>query len=79
MGAPDVPLKGIKQKLDLLVNQYKVPKDEARRTVFNQYARDLKLQQPRRAAIRRRVKNQGHHEGRHVGLAEGQGRPALGE
>ncbi|MGA9139285.1 MAG: replication factor A [Methanocella sp.] len=46
MGAPDVPLKEIEQKLDLLVNQYKVPEDEARRTVYNQYARDLKLQRP---------------------------------
>ncbi len=45
MGA-DVPLKEIEQKLDLLVNQYKVPEDEARRTVYNQYARDLKLQKP---------------------------------
>lgn len=45
MGA-DVPLKEIEQKLDLLVNQYKVPEDEARRTVYNQYARDLKLQRP---------------------------------
>jgi replication factor A1 len=46
MGAADVPLKEIEQKLDLLVNQYKVPEDEARRTVYNQYARDLKLQKP---------------------------------
>ncbi|HUL62338.1 MAG TPA: replication factor A, partial [Methanocella sp.] len=45
MGA-NVPLKEIEQKLDLLVNQYKVPEDEARRTVYNQYARDLKLQRP---------------------------------
>jgi replication factor A1 len=46
LGAADVPLKEIEQKLDLLVNQYKVPEDEARRTVYNQYARDLKLQRP---------------------------------
>jgi Single-stranded DNA-binding replication protein A (RPA), large (70 kD) subunit and related ssDNA-binding proteins len=46
MGAADVPLKEIEQKLDLLVNQYKVPEDEARRTVYNQYTRDLKLQRP---------------------------------
>lgn len=45
MGA-EVPLKEIEQKLDLLINQYKVPEEEARRTVFNQYARDLKLQRP---------------------------------
>jgi replication factor A1 len=45
MGA-DVPLKEIEQKLDLLINQYKVPEDEARRTVMNQYVRDLKLQRP---------------------------------
>jgi replication factor A1 len=47
LGAADVPLKEIEQKLDLLVNQYKVPEDEARRTVYNHYARDLKLHQPR--------------------------------
>jgi replication factor A1 len=46
MGAADVPLKEIEGKLDLLVNQYKVPEDEARRTVYNQYVRDLKLQRP---------------------------------
>jgi replication factor A1 len=46
MGAADVPLKEIEQKLDLLVNQYKVPEDEARRTVYNQCARDLKQQKP---------------------------------
>lgn len=40
----DVPQKEIEAKLDLLVNQYRVPVEEARRTVFNQYARDLKLQ-----------------------------------
>ena len=40
----DVPQKEIESKLDLLVNQYKVPEEEARRTVFNQYVRDLKLQ-----------------------------------
>jgi replication factor A1 len=40
----DVPLKEIESKLDLLVNQYRVPEEEARRTVFNQYVRDLKLQ-----------------------------------
>lgn len=40
----DVPQKEIEAKLDLLVNQYKVPEEEARRTVFNQYVRDLKLQ-----------------------------------
>ena len=45
MGA-DVPLKEIEQKLDLLINQYKVPEDEAKRTVMNQYVRDLKLQRP---------------------------------
>jgi replication factor A1 len=39
----DVPQKEIESKLDLLVNQYKVPEEEARRTVFNQYVRDLKL------------------------------------
>jgi len=42
----DVPLKEIEQKLDLLMNQYKVPEEEARRTVYNQYARDLKLLKP---------------------------------
>jgi replication factor A1 len=36
--------KEIESKLDLLVNQYKVPEEEAKRTVFNQYLRDLKLQ-----------------------------------
>ncbi|CAJ35846.1 replication protein A [Methanocella arvoryzae] len=45
MGA-EVPLKEIEQKLDLLINQYKVPEDEAKRTVMNQYVRDLKLQRP---------------------------------
>ncbi len=40
----DVPQKEIESKLDLLVNQYRVPEEEARRTVFNQYVRDLKLQ-----------------------------------
>jgi replication factor A1 len=40
----DVPQKEIESKLDLLINQYKVPEEEARRTVFNQYVRDLKLQ-----------------------------------
>ncbi|HTY90020.1 MAG TPA: replication factor A [Methanocella sp.] len=40
----DVPQKEIEAKLDLLVNQYRVPEEEARRTVFNQYVRDLKLQ-----------------------------------
>ena len=43
MGA-EVPQKEIESKLDLLVNQYKVPEEEAKRTVFNQYQRDLKLQ-----------------------------------
>ena len=42
----DVPQKEIESKLDLLVNQYRVPEEEARRTVFNQYVRDLKLQRP---------------------------------
>jgi len=45
MGA-DVPQKEIEQKLDLLINQYKVPEEEAKRTVYNQYVRDLKLQRP---------------------------------
>lgn len=45
MGA-EVPLKEIEAKLDLLVNQFKVPEEEAKRTVYNQYARDLKLQRP---------------------------------
>ncbi|HTX44522.1 MAG TPA: replication factor A [Methanocella sp.] len=40
----EVPQKEIESKLDLLVNQYRVPEEEARRTVFNQYVRDLKLQ-----------------------------------
>ena len=56
MGAPDVPLKEIEQKLDLLVNQYKVPEDEARRTVYNQYARDLKLQRPQAGGDTQQVK-----------------------
>jgi len=56
MGAPDVPLKEIEQKLDLLVNQYKVPEDEARRTVYNQYARDLKLQRPQAGGDSQQVK-----------------------
>ena len=56
MGAADVPLKEIEQKLDLLVNQYKVPEDEARRTVYNQYARDLKLQRPQAAGETQPVK-----------------------
>jgi replication factor A1 len=43
MGA-EVTQKEIESKLDLLVNQYKVPEEEAKRTVFNQYLRDLKLQ-----------------------------------
>lgn len=43
MGA-DVPQKEIESKLDLLINQYRVPEEEAKRTVFNQYVRDLKLQ-----------------------------------
>jgi len=45
MGA-EVPQKEIEQKLDLLINQYKVPDGEAKRTIFNQYVRDLKLQRP---------------------------------
>ncbi|MCD1295932.1 replication factor A [Methanocella sp. CWC-04] len=45
MGA-EVPLKEIESKLDTLINQYKVPEEEAKRTVFNQYTRDLKLQRP---------------------------------
>ncbi len=40
----DVPQKEIEAKLELLVDQYRVPEEEARRTVFNQYVRDLKLQ-----------------------------------
>ena len=40
----EVPQKEIEAKLDLLINQYRVPEEEARRTVFNQYVRDLKLQ-----------------------------------
>jgi replication factor A1 len=56
MGAADVPLKEIEQKLDLLVNQYKVPEDEARRTVYNQYARDLKLQKPQSGSDSQPVK-----------------------
>jgi replication factor A1 len=55
MGA-DVPLKEIEGKLDLLVNQYKVPEDEARRTVYNQYARDLKLQKPQAGGDSQTVK-----------------------
>jgi replication factor A1 len=55
MGA-DVPLKEIEQKLDMLVNQYKVPEDEARRTVYNQYARDLKLQRPQSSGDSQPVK-----------------------
>jgi replication factor A1 len=43
MGA-EVSQKEIEAKLDLLINQYKVPEEEAKRTVFNQYVRDLKLQ-----------------------------------
>ncbi|AFC98791.1 hypothetical protein Mtc_0016 [Methanocella conradii HZ254] len=42
----DVPQKEIEAKLDLLVNQYKVPEEEAKRTVFNQYVRDLNLSKP---------------------------------
>jgi replication factor A1 len=44
MGASDVSLKEIESKLDVLINKYKVPEEEARRTVFNQFTRDLKLQ-----------------------------------
>jgi replication factor A1 len=52
----DVPLKEVEQKLDLLVNQYKVPEDEAKRTVYNQYARDLKLQRPQSGSDSQLVK-----------------------
>jgi replication factor A1 len=42
----DVPVKDIEAKLDLLINKYKVPEEEAKRSVYNQYVRDLKLQRP---------------------------------
>lgn len=45
MGA-DITQKEIESRLDLLVNQYRVPEEEAKRTVLNQYTRDLKLQRP---------------------------------